>query len=258
MSRFVNLEIGDRGGEQCPEPAPAFVKDEAFYQREAQAAFEEADYQKTLRSYGKVLEFNPQNAAAWTAQVRMMLDLDQGAEAKVWADQALERFPREADLLAVKAAILARLGETQSALAFSDAAVAENGTSPYVWLARGDVLLTARETLADYCLDKALMLAPGDWVTAWQAARIRMRHGQFALALRSLQQAVEWNPGHFLPWLELGLCQETLGLAGTAEKSLSRARELNPHNRAAAEGLARLGARGAGDRVMGWWRRLKK
>jgi cytochrome c-type biogenesis protein CcmH/NrfG len=85
-----------------------------------------------------------------------------------------------------------------------------------------------------------------------------MRHGQFALALRSLQQAVEWNPGHFLPWLELGLCQETLGLAGTAEKSLSRARELNPHNRAAAEGLARLGARSAGDHLRGWWRRLRK
>jgi len=258
MSRFVNLEIGDRAGEQTPAQAPALVKDEAFYQRAAQTAFEEADYQKALRSYGKVLEFNPQNAAAWTAQVRMLLELDQGAEAKVWADQALERFPREADLLAAKGVVLARLGEEQSALAFSDAAVGENGISPYVWLARGDVLLTAREPLADYCIDKALMLAPGDWVAAWQAARIRVRHGQFALALRPLRQAVEWNPGHFLPWLELGLCQEALGLRGAAEQSLTQARELNRHHGAAAEALARLGSRGTGDRLRGWWRRLKK
>jgi tetratricopeptide (TPR) repeat protein len=258
MSRFVNLEFGGQAGEQTPAQAQAMVKDEAFYQREAQTAFEEADFQKALRSYAKVLEFNPHNAAAWTAQVRMLLELDQDAEAKVWADQALERFPREADLLAAKAVVLARLGEMQSALAFSDAAVGENATSPYVWLARGDVLLTAHETLADYCLDKALMLAPGDWVAAWQAARIRVRHGQFSLALRPLQQAAEWNPGHFLPWLELGLCQEALGLAGAAEKSLTQARALNRHNGAAAEALARLGARGTGERVRGWWRRLKK
>ena len=258
MSRFVNLEIGGQAGEQTPAQAQAIVKDEAYYQREAQAAFEEADFQKALRSYAKVMEFNSLNAAAWTAQVRMLLELDQCEEANVWADQALERFPREADLRAAKAVALARLGEMQSALAFSDAAVAENGTSPYVWLARADVLLAARETLADYCIDKALMLAPGDWVMAWQAARIRVRHGQFSLALRPLQQAVEWNPGHFLPWLELGLCQEALGLTGAAEKSLTQAHELNRQNDAAAQALARLRSHGTGDRLRGWWRRLKK
>jgi tetratricopeptide (TPR) repeat protein len=258
MSRFVNLEVGGTAGAETPAEAPGVVKDEAFYQREAQTAFEEADFQKALRAYAKVLEFNPQNAAAWTAQVRMLVELDQCAEAKVWADQALERFPREADLLAAKAVILARQGETQSALAFSDAAVAENGTSPYVWLARGDVLLAARETLADYCIDKALMLAPGDWVAAWQAARIRVRHGQFSLASRLLRQAVQWNPGHFLPWLELGRCQEALGLKGAAEKSFTQARELNRQNGAAAEALARLSGLGSGNRVRGWWRRLKK
>jgi tetratricopeptide (TPR) repeat protein len=258
MSRFVNLEFGGQAGDQTPAEARAIVKDEAYYQREAQTAFEGADFQKALRSYAKVLEYNPQNAAAWTAQARMLLELNQCAEANVWADQALERFPREADLLAAKAVALARLGETQTALAFSDAAVGENGSSPYVWLARGDILLTTRETLADYCLDKALMLAPGDWVAAWQAARIRVRHGQFSLALRPLRQAVEWNPGHFLPWLELGLCQEALGLAGPAQKSLTQARELNRQNTAAAEALSRLGSRDTGDRLRGWWRRLKK
>jgi tetratricopeptide (TPR) repeat protein len=258
MSRFVNLEFGGQAGEQTPAQAQGVVKDEAFYQHEAQTAFEEADFQKALRSYAKILEFNPQNAAAWTAQVRMLLELDQCAEAKVWADQALERFPREADLLAAKAVVLARLGELQSALAFSDEAVGENAASPYAWLARGDVLLTARETLADYCIDKALMLARGDWVTAWQAARIRVRHGQYAPALRPLHQAVEWNPGHFLPWLELGLCQEALGLAAAAEKSLTQARDLNRHNAAAVQALSHLCSRGTSERLRDWWRRLKK
>jgi len=258
MSRFVNLEFGGQAGAQTPAESPDVVKDEGFYQREAQTAFEGADFEKALRSYAKVLEFNPNHAAAWTAQVRMLLELDQCDEAKVWADQALERFPLEAELLAAKAVVLSRRGETQDALAFSDAAVGENGTSPYVWLARGEILLAARETLADYCIDKALMLAPGDWVTAWQAGRIRCRHGQFALALRPLQQAVEWNPGRWVPWLELGRCQEELGLAGAAEKSLTQARALNPEDHAASEAMSRLSSRGTGDRLRGWLRRLKK
>jgi len=257
MSRFVNLEIGGQAAGQTPAHAPTVVKDEAFYQREAQTAFEEADFEKALRSYAKVLEFNPNNAAAWTAQVRMLLELDQCDEANVWADKALERFPREADLLAAKAVVLARRGESENALAFSDAAVAENGTSPYVWLARGDVLLAGRETLADYCIDKALMLAPGDWVAAWQGGRIRVRHRQYSLALRLLQQAVEWNPGHWMSWLELGRCQEALGLTRAAKKSLTQARELNRQDPAADQAMARLSSRGTGDRLLGWWRRMK-
>jgi tetratricopeptide (TPR) repeat protein len=258
MSRFVNLELGGEAGEQTRGPAPGVVKDEAHYLREGQTAWEEADFQKALRAFAKVLEFNPGNAAAWTAQVRMLVELDQCAEAKEWADQALERFPNEAALLAAKAVVLGRQGERQSALAFSDAAVGREGGSPYVWLARGDVLLSCGEGLADYCFDKALMLAGRDWLAAWQGARIRMRHGQFSLALRLLQRAVEWNPSHFLPWLELGRCQEALGLAGAAEKSFTQAHELNRQNEAAAESLARLCAHGAGHRLRGWWRRLKK
>lgn len=258
MSRFVNLEIGRQAGEQTPAQAQPIVKDESFYQREAQTAFEGADFEKALRSYAKVLEFNVNHAPAWTAQVRMLLELDQFEKANVWADKALERFPREADLLAAKAVALARLGQTQNALAFSDAAVSENGTSPYVWLARADILLVARETLADYCIDKAMMFAPGDWATPWQGARIRIRHGQFSLALRLLRQAVERNPGHWLPWLELGRCQEALGLARAARKSFTQARELNRQDSTAAQAMAGLSAHGAGNRLRGWWRRLKK
>jgi tetratricopeptide (TPR) repeat protein len=258
MSRFVNLEFGGQAGEQTPAQAQTVVKDEAFYQREAQTAFEEADFEKALRSYAKVLEFNPHNAAAWAAQVRMLLELDRGDEANVWADKALDQFPRDAELLAAKAVVLARRGDIQDALAFSDAAVGENGASPCVWLARGDVLLAAREALAGYCIDKALMLAQGDWVAAWQGGRIHVRHGQFSLALRLLQQAVERNPGHWVPWLELGRCQEALGLTGAAEKSFTQARELNRQDRAAAHAMTRLSSRGAGDRLRGWWRRIKK
>jgi tetratricopeptide (TPR) repeat protein len=184
----------------------------------------------------------------------MLIELGEFREAKLWADKALERFPTEPELLAAKAVALGRNGDLQGALAFSDASIEERGDTPYVWLARGDVLLAREEQRADYCFEKALLLAPKDWFIAWLAARVRYYYRQFALALKLLQQAVEWNAGHFLLWLELGQCQQALGLVGPAETSLRQAQQLNPHCQQASLALARLSETGLWARLCGWWR----
>src|SRR5215475_13982392 len=197
MSRFGNLEFGSESDEQSRKPA-GLLKDDAYYMAEARSAFENGNFESALRLYSKVLEFNPQNADAWTCQVRMLIELGEFREAKLWADKALERFPHEPELLAAKAVALGRSGDLQGALSFSDASIEERGDTPYVWLARADVLLAREEQRADYCVEKALFLAPRDWFVAWLASRIRYFYKQFALAMKLLQEAAEWNGGHFL------------------------------------------------------------
>jgi tetratricopeptide (TPR) repeat protein len=258
MSRFINLEFGGETEDQSQGETPGLAKDELFYLHEAQTAFERADFEKALRHYGKVLEFNPQNASAWTAQVRMLVELGQFSEANAWADKALESFSREPELLAAKAVALARNGDLKGALVFSDVSIEEQSGTPHVWLARGDVLLARKEPRADYCFEKALRLAAGNWSVLWQAARIRIYHGQFALALQLAQQAVGRDAGHFVLWLEQGRCQESLGLVDAAQDSFARALELDPSCHAAAEALTRLRSHGIEDRVRGWWQRLKQ
>jgi tetratricopeptide (TPR) repeat protein len=254
MSRFSNLEFGH----ESEDPAPkALVKDEAYYCAEARSAFENGEFESALRLYSKVLEFNPLNAAAWAGQVRMLIELDEFSEAKLWADKALERFPHEAELLAAKAVALARSGDLEGALAFSDASIEERGDTSYVWLARGDVLLAREEARADYCFDKALLLAPRDWFITWLAARIRFYYDQFALALKLIQQAVELNAGHFVLWLQLGRCQQSLGLLGAARSSYTQAQQLNPQCRAAKNALTEVAGSGIGHRLRGLWRRLR-
>ena len=108
MSRFINLEFGDESNEQRRQGEGAAIKDEGHYLAEARAAFENANFEQGLRFYSKVLEFNPKNAAAWTGQVRMLIELGEYREAKLWADKALERFPNEPELLAAKAVALGR------------------------------------------------------------------------------------------------------------------------------------------------------
>src|SRR5262249_28396989 len=140
--------------------------------------FESANFETALRLYSKVLEFNPENAAAWTGQVRMLIEMGEFHEARLWADKALDRFPHEPELLAAKAVALGRHGDLQGALAFSDAAMEEHGDTPYVWLARADVLLARKEARADFCLEKALQLSPRGWFVTWLAARIRCYYRQ--------------------------------------------------------------------------------
>jgi tetratricopeptide (TPR) repeat protein len=252
MSRFGNLELsGESEDQPQQEQQEPLVKDEAYYLGEARAAFENGNFEQALRFYSKVLEFNPQNAAAWTAQVRMLIELGEFREAKLWADKALERFPNEPELLAAKAVALGRSGDLQGALAFSDASIEERGDTPYVWLARGDVMLARREPRADYCFEKALLLAPRNWFINWLAARIRFHYKQFVLALKLLQQAVEWNSVHFVLWLELGQCQQALGLVSLAESSFTQAQQLNPHCQEANSALIELSQKG-------FWPRLRE
>jgi len=258
MSRFENLEFGDeQAGHSQGGQTPA-LKDEAYYLAEAQAAFENGEFEPALRRYAKVLEFNPQNATAWTGQVRMLIELGEFREAKLWADKALEKFPREPELLAAKAVALGRSGDTHGALTFSDASIEERGDSPYVWIARGDVLLARSESRAEYCFEKALALAPRNWFIAWLAARVRFYYKQFVLALKLAQQAVEWNAGQYVLWLELGRCQHELGLVGAARNSFAQAQQLNPHSRQVGPALVKLSESGFWDRVSGAWRRLFK
>ncbi len=253
MSRFGNLELGNESEDQGRQEK-TLAKDEGYYLAQARSAYENGEFEKALRSFSKVLEYNPQNATAWTAQVKMLIELGEFQEAKLWADKALERFPNCPELLAAKAVALARSGDLQGALAFSDAAIGERGDTPYIWLARGDVLLARQEARADYCFEKALLLAPKDWLTAWLAARIRFYYQQFALALRLLQQAVEWNAGHFILWLDLGHCQEALGMVSLARTSFTQARQLNPGCREANTALSQVSGTGIFRRVAGWFR----
>ncbi len=255
MSRFANLELGGES-EHESQHEKRLLKDDAQYYSEAQSALENGSFEAALRLYSKVLEFNPQHAPAWTGQVRMLIELGEFSEARLWADKALERFPNEPELLAAKAVALARSGDLQGALVYSDRSIEERGDTPYVWLARGDVLLARKEARADYCFDKALLLAPQDWFIAWLAAGIRYYYEQFVLALKLIQQALEWNAGHFLLWLELGRCQQALGLAAAARNSFAQAKQLNPQCREATVALTQASQPRLWRRLRGLWQQL--
>jgi tetratricopeptide (TPR) repeat protein len=254
MSRFNNLEFGDQFEEKSSDRSD--LKEGPFYLEEARTAFQNGRFEEALRGYAKVLEFDPHCAAAWSGQVRMLIELGEFREAKLWADKALETFPHEAELLAAKAVALARTGDTQAALTFSDAAIEAQGDTPYVWLARGDVLLARAEKRAQFCLEKAMALAGQDWMTHWLTCRIYYYYRKFSKAWQLAQKALELDASRAVLWLQFGRCQMALGLVGPAGESFEHARDLDPVCQPGAEERAGLLQAGVWQRLRGWTRRV--
>ncbi len=250
-SRFGSLELGGARAEPIKRE---IVKDEAYYVNEANELYFRGRYDLALRSYSKILEYNAANVDAWTAQVRMLVELEELREGRLWAEKALERFPNHPELLAAKAVVYSRTADLDSALAFSDAAIEERGNTPYVWLARGDVLLARGEDRASYCFDQALTLARSDWVHCWQASRIHSFHRNFAVAVRHGQTATELAPDRAVTWLQVGQCQIALGLAARASASLAQARQLDPECPGLATALTEANRISAGGSLL---RRIK-
>jgi len=255
MSRFHNLEFGDAEPLEQASARPR-AKDETSCLADAQAAFEAGRFDDALRAYAKVLEFNPASPQAWAGQVRMLLELGEVHEAKLWADKAVEACANDGEVLAAKAVSLARTGDGAAALAFSDAAVEAAGQSVYVWLARADVLMTRKERAAEYCVEKALGLSSFHWLSLWLASRIHAFHHRFAKALQLVQRALETGADRAVVWLQLGECRWTLGMAASAQTAFDQARQLDP-GCLPPERLLELRHGGWGGRLRGWWRRVR-
>jgi tetratricopeptide (TPR) repeat protein len=249
MSRFSNLEFHEQ-----PEQSRRQLGsqgEEQVWLAEAEAACARGEFEQALRDYARVLEYNPFCGPAWAGQVRMLLELGDYDEANRWADRGLDQLPREPQLLAAKAVAMARLGDLQAALLFSDAAVEEatGAPHPYVWLARGDVLLTRKERRAEHCFTRAFEVAPGQWLWAWFASRIHYFHRKFALALKFVSQALAWDAAQGVIWLQMGRCQLALGLVDAAEGSLRQAQQLAPRSAEVAAALNECAD-------LGWWSRV--
>lgn len=252
MSRFGNLEFES----ELPEKQPAKqspLKDEDYFLAQAQEAFERGKFQLALRMYARAIEFNPHLPSAWTGQVRMLIELGEFEEARLWADKALAIFPNEAELLASKGVTLARLGDLDGGISYADSAVEAQGNTPYVWLARADVLLARREKRAEYCFERAFTLAKDNWLVLWLAARIQAFYRHFARALKHAQDAIALDSARAVLWLLAGEAQLALGLAEQARNSLEQARELDPEV-APHELIGRASDTTFLDKVAGRWR----
>lgn len=228
MGRFSKLDLGAKpplAKESIADTWPN--EDENSSLRRADDAFDCGMYESALDYYSRALRFNRELALAWRGQIRCLIHLGEFPEAITWCDRALERFPENADLLACKGLAYAELEDTIQAMEYVDGALEQRSPSPWVWLARGQVLLLVKEPVknAQRCLVKAA--EQEDDVNRW---RIEMRIGEALFragkaleAKQYLERAYHAQPRN--EWVNylLGLTCERLGLRQMAVNCLEQA-----------------------------------
>jgi len=238
MDRFSQLEFGEVSPERKRHQGEP-VRDAGYFHKEALKYWLAGDFELALRNYSRVLEQDSTAFDAWVGQVLMLLELGEFHEAIVWADKALELFPEHPELLAVKAVACCRDSKMEKAIAYSDNSISKDNITSRVWLARAEVLLNRKSSIAENCISKAISIA-GNMapVVKLEAARLLRKKGGYSAAICHLNEVVKVFPKSALAWYELGCCQSKLGLS-QAKATLEQSLKLRPDWNVAKSALAR-------------------
>lgn len=240
------LASGEHATSQADYPEAVAVADEAFFR---------GDYKGALRHYSRALQAESAQVYPWIGQLNALLFLKQFKEAEIWSNRALDLFPEDPTLLSQRARVLAHTGNMKRAMGTSDFAVSK-GASDWAWIARGEVLLLARNPNARYCFEKAIELAgPGEWKVPFMAGLMYMERQNYAAAVDFLNIAAERNMRHAFIWENLALALTKLNFTDRAREAARRAQELDPQRRGAERLRADVDSRGVVERLLGFLRR---
>ena len=246
MTRFDHLEFEEPQSQQ--ERATAQTRhrepdhDEHYWLGAASEERRNGLFESALRNYSRALELDKSLVGGWVGQVQMLVALEEFPEAELWARKALELFRNNAELLAGRAQALTRMGDLKAAQASCDAAIGQQGLCSYPWVSRGELMLAFRESIEEYCFDKAVSL-DDDWLVPLEIGLIYLRYGKPAKALMRTRQAVERAPDRAYCWYRQGVCEIELGLTGPARHSLEHCLQLMPKHADARRQLDELRAK---------------
>lgn len=246
LGRFDHLEMGNRSVPRADiEPQDAGLVDENVCVEKADQAFADEEFERSLSLYSRALQYNANMESAWLGQLRCLIEMQELQESVVWSDRAQERFPKSGDILAARAVAEARSGRNEAAMGYSDAAFSESKTcTPFMWIARGEVLLNVSASNARACFLKAVEASPRDSaVQAWIARSYMVRRLCYQ-AIEHYRNAVRLDSNRFSCWYWIGKCSESLGDVQEAERSYMRCVAIQPKFIIARDALSELRKRG--------------
>ncbi|MCC8190764.1 MAG: tetratricopeptide repeat protein, partial [Planctomycetes bacterium] len=224
------------------------VRDARYHLDRALAYELDGEHEKALNAYSAALGEDPLALTAWTRQLWMLVMLEETVEAVVWADRALQSFPNDPDILALKSLAQYRNGLVEPARALNDTALAATRDSAPVWLARGEIHLGSDVKSALACFKRA-EAAPGEkGLTQLRAGDILFRRRRFVEAVEYYRGATQAYPDSSWAWYGFGRAERAVGREDVALVALDRAISLSPRT---------VRYRQARQEKANWWRRLR-
>lgn len=220
--RFGRLEFGDRNENRqasgtgsgagstarrelaASEELGTPLRTPAHHLQAAVDAYRIGRFDAALQLYTRALQGNRALVPAWVGQVQMLVELGEYAEARLWADKALELFKGNGDLLAAKSRACLRDGDATAALACSDASLRTAGSSPLRWQARGEAMLARNGERARDCFEKSILEPAAEWFDRIVVARIYLFHDRPTPAIEFAQAGLKLEPASWFGWFVLG------------------------------------------------------
>lgn len=244
-SRFAGLDV-------APVPRTrsstgAVVRDADYYLAAALERELGGDHEKALNHYSAALGEDPLCIEAWARQLWMLLYLEEPGEAAVWADKALQSFPKDPDILSLKGLAEWRAGHAEAARELNDAALAASRDSAAVWLSRGEMQIGSDMKSAIACFKHAEASPGPKGLVLLRAADILLRRRRYAEAANYYRTATRELPQSSWVWYGYGRAQRALGDEAYARIAFERAWRLSPSDKRYRDACKKKG---------GWWRRM--
>jgi tetratricopeptide (TPR) repeat protein len=238
--RFNNLEFG---GHETPEQPGEWTNDHAPEQSAFQQELRDGSYhlqlarklelagdtEEAMRAYSAALGEDPRQLSGWIGQLWLLGELEEFPELDLWARKALETFPDNPQLMAMRSIGLHRMGHRQEARDLNDMALERSGESDTVWLARAEVMMSEQRLAAEECLNHARRATEEEAIMLLRAGAICLRHDRLQMGVRHLESLVASHESA-RGWFLLGELRKRLGLVEPARVAFEQAATLAPTN----------------------------
>ncbi len=218
------------------------IYDSDYFKNEGLKNYETCEYEQALYNFSKCLSENNKDEEAWLYQILTQIHLDKYSDALIWAKKAYEYFSSSSEAQAMLALALALNGETESAMAYSDGAVAKNRPGFFLWFARGEALVNMQNfNNAFICFKKCAEFKKmsGAKCLDYEIAMALFRAKCYARALPYFKKALQAGMSNFFVFEKIAHINEKLEFFDEAQLYYRQSINLKSSNIAAIEGERR-------------------
>jgi len=216
-------------------------KDQEAYFMYAQVEEKEKNWREAFGHYLRVVELNPDHHDALIKLGRFYLDAGMSDKVSEMADRVLSKHPNDAEAETLKAALLARSGNVQGAIAKAEEVIRLHPGEPdTVSLLAALYVKQQRPKEAEKVLRRAVEANPKDIVLLSNLGNLLVRQEQLTQAERVFQRMAEVEPRVFDHRWRLAAFYNHYDQVDKAETTLREAIRLDPGNNQGWLALAEL------------------
>ena len=201
------------------------------YQLRGLCRVNQKNYEGAISDYRRVLEMEPKNKPSWHNLVLCYFELKEYDEANDALDQMIRYWPREAEMLTMKAQVAIAQSDTVAGLALIDSALVIDAFDAQALVMRSSISLQrGLYAQAETELDKAILQRPRVAGYYINRALARFHQNDLRGAMSDYDRALELDARNYLGHFNRGLLRAQVGDDNRAIEDFDYVLSVEPDN----------------------------